>query len=489
MRKIFILTTVAMLAMNASAQDAVTFGCISDTGVRTKDPGFSAGNNTSVEFRKEDDTNSFYALMGFEYQLPAGKKVASAKLHFITERVKGGDASIYGYPNDFEESANWGTEQTYVEAALESDPLFKGGLAGQWGKAIFDELADDKQNVESWTNTVDVTSYVKKARTSRVNFLFANNESTGQDCIYTKEANTSMNRCPSFITDDETFKPSLEVVFVDDTETSVDRLLPVADLELRVGDDRNRGANDVFELKYFSTDDRSSRNFGILVYELPDEIFDKDNYEFTGATLRLFNKMIKGSNRVQVYAYGNKAKENATYVSEESFVNEALEAGPILEYEANGHPWKACFDKDLDPQYLNADGWTNILDLTDHVNSLIGNGTRAATSNTMALMLGKKELEGGDYAIRICTKEATDIKADPEQYPDLTFAKEDIMPYLTVSYSKKKNATIIPGINREDSDHPVEIFDMNGMKVRSHNLIPGIYVKKQGSAVTKFIVK
>lgn len=237
MRKIFLLTTVAMLAMNALAQDAVTFGCISDTGVRTKVPGFSAGNNTSVEFRKEDDTNSFYALMGFNYQLPAGKKVASAKLRFITERVKGGDASIYGYSNDFEESTNWNVEQTYVESALESALLFKGGLAGQRGKAIFDGLAEDKQNIEAWTNTIDVTSYVKKARTSRVNFLFANDESTGQNCIYTREANTSMNRCPSFITEDEMFKPTLEVVFVDDADTSVDRLLPVTDLELREGDD------------------------------------------------------------------------------------------------------------------------------------------------------------------------------------------------------------------------------------------------------------
>lgn len=117
-----------------------------------------------------------------------------------------------------------------------------------------------------------------------------------------------------------------------------------------------RGANDVFELKNFSTDERSSRNFGILVYELPDEIFDTDKYELTGVTLRLFNKMIKGSNKIQVYSYGNKASETSTYVTEETFVKDALDSNPILEYEANGHPWKACFDKDLDEQYLTPEG-------------------------------------------------------------------------------------------------------------------------------------
>lgn len=107
----------------------------------------------------------------------------------------------------------------------------------------------------------------------------------------------------------------------------------------------------------------------------------------------------------------------------------------------------------------------------------------------MALMLAKKELEGGDYAVRVCTKEATDIQMDPEQYPDQVFAKEDILPYLTVTYAKKNGHTGVSLINVDTADCPVEIYNINGIKLNNNNLTPGIYVKKQGAVITKFIVK
>jgi hypothetical protein len=36
---------------------------------------------------------------------------------------------------------------------------------------------------------------------------------------------------------------------------------------------------------------------------------------------------------------------------------------------------------------------------------------------------------------------------------------------------------------------PVEYFSINGMRVNGNNLVPGLYIKRQGTEVTKVIVK
>lgn len=41
----------------------------------------------------------------------------------------------------------------------------------------------------------------------------------------------------------------------------------------------------------------------------------------------------------------------------------------------------------------------------------------------------------------------------------------------------------------DDVNAPVEVYNLNGMKVANDNLAPGVYVKRQGNKTTKFIVK
>ena len=44
-------------------------------------------------------------------------------------------------------------------------------------------------------------------------------------------------------------------------------------------------------------------------------------------------------------------------------------------------------------------------------------------------------------------------------------------------------------INIDNSNAPVEIYNLNGIRVDNDNLAPGVYVKRQGSKTSKFIVK
>lgn len=55
-------------------------------------------------------------------------------------------------------------------------------------------------------------------------------------------------------------------------------------------------------------------------------------------------------------------------------------------------------------------------------------------------------------------------------------------------------AFVTPGsgvndINIDNTNAPVEIYNLNGVRVNNDNLAPGVYVKRQGTETSKFIVK
>lgn len=57
---------------------------------------------------------------------------------------------------------------------------------------------------------------------------------------------------------------------------------------------------------------------------------------------------------------------------------------------------------------------------------------------------------------------------------------------LTVTFST--NSTAIDGIEADDENAPVEYFNLQGIRVNSQNLTPGVYVRRQGSKTTKVLV-
>lgn len=51
------------------------------------------------------------------------------------------------------------------------------------------------------------------------------------------------------------------------------------------------------------------------------------------------------------------------------------------------------------------------------------------------------------------------------------------------------NGAGVNDILADDSNAPVEYYNLQGVKVSADNLSNGIYVKRQGSKATKFVVK
>lgn len=489
MKQTLLIAALAGFAFAANAQETQTvkFADVADSWVRSNNETFQDNNADKLEYHAVDADNSFYALIGFEYQVPEGMKVEKATLHFVTERVRGGETSIRGYARDFSDKTNWKTEKDAIQAALEQTPLYTARIAGVSGtNTTINSVTESK--FEDWCNAVDVTDYVKGIRGTRVNFLFSVDDQTktGQNCIFTKDLDNTT--APEIASDKEDLKPYLEVVFTEDTALVTSKISPLSDTEIRKGNDRNHGGSDQMEIKNFTKADGSASGtfYGLMEFALPSEIFDTKNYEVQSVSLRLFHKMVKGSTKINIHAYNDTFVESTGWSTEQEKIESALSAEPIATYVANGQGGKACWDAGIKDEYLKAEAWRNDINLTSYVRSLLLT-TRALPDNNIALLLSKAETDASDNAIRISTKEATDINANGDEHPGVTFAKDDIVPLLTVSYIKKGEITGVTVATEENA--VVEYYNLNGMKVNGSNLAPGLYIKRQGAKTVKIMVK
>lgn len=165
------------------------FACVADTWIRESDLNYSDPNGTSVEVNITNEGKYFAALFGFSFNVPAGMEVEKAELRLVTQRYKGGSIDVYGYPSDFAENATWGTESENIAKAEESEPVINFTPKGQWNKDIeLDAIEAASQNLESWTNILNVTDYVKGLGedVSRVNFFLTH--SSAQNKFYTRNS-------------------------------------------------------------------------------------------------------------------------------------------------------------------------------------------------------------------------------------------------------------------------------------------------------------
>lgn len=60
---------------------------------------------------------------------------------------------------------------------------------------------------------------------------------------------------------------------------------------------------------------------------------------------------------------------------------------------------------------------------------------------------------------------------------------------IYVTFTSKPATTGITDITVDNSNAPVEFYNLQGIRVNGDNLTPGIYVRRQGSAVSKILVK
>lgn len=71
-------------------------------------------------------------------------------------------------------------------------------------------------------------------------------------------------------------------------------------------------------------------------------------------------------------------------------------------------------------------------------------------------------------------------------------AAKDLFKYESVRFYCKENVAVDAGVADiviDDENAPVEFYNLNGVRVNRDNLVPGLYIRRQGAKASKFIVR
>lgn len=72
-------------------------------------------------------------------------------------------------------------------------------------------------------------------------------------------------------------------------------------------------------------------------------------------------------------------------------------------------------------------------------------------------------------------------------------AAKDLLKYESVRFYCKENVAVdnsgVAEIVIDDENAPVELYNLNGVRINSDNLVPGIYIRRQGAKASKIIVR
>lgn len=71
-------------------------------------------------------------------------------------------------------------------------------------------------------------------------------------------------------------------------------------------------------------------------------------------------------------------------------------------------------------------------------------------------------------------------------------AAKDLFKYESVRFYCKENVAVDAGVADiviDDENAPVEFYNLNGVRVNSDNLVPGLYIRRQGAKASKIIVR
>ena len=72
-------------------------------------------------------------------------------------------------------------------------------------------------------------------------------------------------------------------------------------------------------------------------------------------------------------------------------------------------------------------------------------------------------------------------------------AAKDLFKYESVRFYCKENVAVdnagVAEIVIDDENAPVELYNLNGVRINSDNLVPGLYIRRQGTKASKIIVR
>lgn len=172
------LAMVAM-AMNGFAQEPTSakasFECYVRSDAANADKSF---RNDAAKTEIINGTNKFYTMMTFAAAQPnVGNRVKSATLRLVTYGFTGdNNVDIYGYdPAKVTAKTTYNTAKDDIEAAMGKDKVAAFAMKGKKGMTIIhrNNTTVAYQNVAAWTNTIDLTDFMRSQQAANVAFLFA----------------------------------------------------------------------------------------------------------------------------------------------------------------------------------------------------------------------------------------------------------------------------------------------------------------------------
>lgn len=373
----------------------------------------------------------FVGLMSFQIPAKTGYKVKSATLRLVTERAKG-TMAIYALGSDISDADTYNSQKENLFAARQNGPITTVKLNGTANKAVTD--AGASSNLEDWVNQIDITDYVKSFGSGVMNLMLANNadNTTNAIKVYSSDAKdvTNTNVSPNFTFKADDLKPQLTLVYEEDADQVTSVLSPTADTYFRKGNTAKHGSEKTIEICTYDggTDATKAKDFvGAMSFELPAEALT-DAYEIQSVSLRLVSERVKGAKGLNVYAYSN-FDENATYANEEAKIAAAkTENNLITKFDVKGASTAMGSDQ-LADTYKTVDAWTNTIDLTAYA--------KALENNKFSILLVKNN---SSEAIKFYTKDQKDNVTNKKD-ASIVFKAEDLVPQLTIVYSKKSADT------------------------------------------------
>ena len=422
--------TVCLVAGSAFAQttETATIGVSNDVTLRKDAADKTFATNTDLElytlYTGDAISTDFIGAMSFDIPSKPGYTIKSATLRLVTERYKGSATlSIYSLGNNAVSDADtYNSQKTNVEEARKNGPFVTITPKGTHGKAAFDGGASS--DINDWTNNIDLTLLAQKCGSGKLNLLLVNPSAKSNNDVvrfYSSDAEDMTNTKvdPNFTFKAEDLHPQLTVVYEEDADQKTDVSLPTADTWVRKNSNNNYGGQKTMELKSFGDTDF----VGLMSFSLPAEVLGSNN-EVKSASLRLVTERTKGSRTFSLYKYVDFA-ENTNYKTEEEKLAAArTEANLIGTYSAKGQGNKSFPLDAVSDDFKTVDAWTNTIDLTDYVKGL--------DTNSFAFLI---EHTNSADQLMFYTKETDDVTNAKDA--TLVFKKEDLVPQLTVVYTKK----------------------------------------------------
>ncbi|GEM_PF-1114636 len=438
----------SLFAQTESETTTQTLSPDIDTQLRYND-----ANNYSMAKTMEIYTNAtgkldFVGVVKFTLPtLSSTQEIKSAKLRLTTERIKGdGQLNIYPFTGTIAATSKYADFWSSIDEEVNGrgTAIATAPLKGLWNTAVGrDKLTDDTYaTVDKWQNTIDITSYVQTLSTTSLSLLLTKNKdekwasklftSEAADITVTKNDGSTVTFAAADL------KPQLVIEIGEATNRYTSTLIPTADTNVGLNTKDNNGSKMSMEI-YTGTKTvdnngtKETTNYdyaGLMQFELPSEVLDKDNYEVKSATLRLVTERAKGG-KINIFAIGKDVTEDAVYADYSDAITAARASTALATFDPKQSARKSVYyDEITDDAYKNIAAWTNYINLTDYVKS--------ATAAKVNLLLSAADSNINQKCF--FSKDCTGFEQNTfsTNKPSFTATADELVPQLVIVYQKKQ---------------------------------------------------